>query len=372
MSSIAEQIASGDYVELSHKDAYATYFNQLGRVFTVLETWVASQLGALSPEVTVLHMYLQRIHQSTELLRLKYLHEPTHSLRLDLNESGFPHYNELLRMVGDFHSAEEHLQELPPELMAVEQTLDEIFETLERPTTGLQLLGRRHYLNRLLTADFMGPFRFGGVKKTKLNHGTSSCITAWACYSSKDNFPYLHVLHFEHDLKADELRSGSEAYEVFKKFVEQQSAHIPPLSVLATSIDETFESIHPKVLRRVSLGPITLPVFSFDEGTLAGLLRTAGTPVDFILQLESEVIVSNRQEVLEKGGLFRAEKVREIYGIDDTDFECFDRKLSEINRYLFMPHRLWQAVEETPELLPKKFAKSQRLAFDELNQVHPV
>ncbi|MGJ8654171.1 MAG: hypothetical protein ACSHX8_12935 [Opitutaceae bacterium] len=374
MDLLAQQTASGDYVELPHKDAYATYFNLLARVFSVLETWVEGQVGKLSPELQVLQMNLHRIHQSTELLRLKYLYEPTHTLRLDLNESGFPHYNELQRMVGDYVNAEEYLRELPPAMLAIEQTLDELFDTRQRPDEGLQVLGRRHYLKALLNADFMGPFRFGGVQELKTKPGTEhrSYVASWTCYSSRDNFPYLHVLYFKQDLKGDELHSNSKLYQQFKECVEQQSGHIPSLAVLATAIDESFESIHPKVLRRVSLGPITLPIFSFDDGPLASLLKSEGKPSDFVLQIESEVIVSSRQEVREKGGLFRAQKVREIFAVDDEDFECFDRKLSEINRFLFMPHRLWQAVEVSPELLPAKFSESHRLAFDESDSVHAL
>lgn len=372
VDTISQQAASGDYVELPHKDAYATYFNQLGRVFTVLESWVEGQLGKLSPELSVLKMNLQRIHQSTELLRLKYLHEPTHSLRLDLNESGFPHFNELQRMVGDFLNAEEYLRELPPVVLAIEQTLDELFETQQKPVAGLQVMGRRHYLKRLMNADFMGPYRFGGVRVLQTDTKRRRCVAAWTCYSSRDNFPYLHIMHFDQDVEADDLKLNTPAYDAFKVCVEQQCAHIPPLVVLAAAIDESFETIHPKSLRRVALGPITLPIFSFDEGPLASLLRSAGKPSDFVLELESELIVSKKQVVREKGGLFRAEKVREIYEVDESSFECTDRKLSALNRFLFMPHRLWQAVETSPELLPEKFTDSQRLAFDESNQVHAL
>jgi hypothetical protein len=369
---ISQQVASGDYVELPHKDAYATYFNQLGRVFHVLEAWVASELGKLSPELKVLKMNLHRIHESTELLRLKYLHEPTHSLRLDLNESGFPHFNELQRMVGDYVNAQEYLAELPPVVLAIEQTLDELFKTQQKPVEGLQIMGRRQYLKRLMHSDFLGPFRFGGVHVLQTTSERRSCVAAWTCYSSRDNFPYLHIMHFDQSLKADALTPKTDGYEAFKDCVEQQSGHIPPLAVLATGLDESFETIHPKMLRRVSLGPITLPIFSFDEGPLAELLRNFGKPSDFVLQLESELIVSNRQVVREKGGLFRAQKVREIFEVDESNFECFDRKLTDVNRFLFMPHRLWQAVETDPTLLPEKFKESHRLAFDELNQVYAL
>lgn len=373
MESLEQQVASGNYVELPHKDAYATYFNQLARVFTVLESWVEARLGSESPEVEVLKNNLHRIHQSTELLRLKYLYEPTHSLRLDLSESGFPHFNELQRMVGDFVNVDEYLRELPPELLAIEQTLDELFETKKQPQEGLQLLGRRHYLERLSKADFLGPFRFGGVRlidNSRESHRVY--VASWACYSSRDNYPYLHFLQFEQGRKEEALERGTQAYMELKQFVEKQSSHIPPLAVLATAIDEEFDSLHPKMLRRVALGPIILPIFSFDEGPLAQLLRKEAKPSDFVLQMESEIIVSDRQVVREKGGLFRDDKVREIFAIDHREMECFDRKLSEIRRFIFMPHRVWQAVENTPDAIPEKFKQGDRLAFDEQNNVHSL
>ena len=373
MDLITRMTASGDYVSLPHHDAYAVCFNQIARVCSIIQKWAEPRVGSKSPEAATLKLFQHRILQSFELLRLKCLNDPEHTMKLDLNRSGFPHFNELQKLVSDRERAEEMLLELPPRTMLVEQSLDELFRRQAPPEEYLSVLGRRMYLEKLLESDFLGPYRFGGLHLIETEGDFRRYVCAWGCYAPRENLPYLHLLHFDQDKRARPLNPGAPEYEAFKEMLEREGRRVPPLAVLATAIDTAFETIHPKALRRLRIGPVLLNSFSFDEGPLADFLRFDGHPDDLIFSLESEVIVSSKQVVKEKGSLFRPDKVREIFEISDSDLECFDRKLSEIHRFLFMPHRLWQLTldRENPPWM-QGFADAYRFSFDDNNEVHEL
>ena len=184
---------------------------------------------------------------------------------------------------------------------------------------------------------------------------------------------YLHLLQFDLDYTHSPLIEDSENGQRLLRVLRRQGRRVSPLVVLATEIDECHYAIHPKVLRRIRIGPVLSSRFSFDECKLAKFLRKEGHPDDVVFSLETEVIVSTRQVVKEKGFLFLPDTLREVFEIDRDDLECFDRKLSELKRYLFMPHRLWQYTfaQKNPTWM-KEFTDSERVAFDEKGKVYEV
>lgn len=373
MDTVACMTASGDYVALPDEEHYRRYFDQTRRVCEVLQNWAESRAGKSSPEGVCLRMFNERILQSIELLRLKYLAEKRESLKLDLNESGFPHFNEIVKLENDAKNAATKLLSIPPRAMATEDALDRIFETLKIPKRELQQLGRRAYLEILAEANFMGAFSFGGIKLVKTTAKHRRYICSWACYNVEDNLIYLHLLQFDQAINTAALVEGDEVYENLLAKLRRQGRRVSPLVVLATDLDEAIPEIHPKILRRMRVGPVLSSRFSFDECELAKFLRSEGHPDDVVFSIESEVIVSSRQVVKEKGWLFLPDTLREIFEINHDDMECFDRKLSEIHRYLFMPHRLWQYTfaQKDPVWL-RNFEDSERIAFDENAHVYEV
>ena len=153
--------ASGDYVALPDEDHYRKYFDQIQQVCGILQNWADSNMGKTSPEGTCIRMFGDRILRSIELLRLKYLAEKREGLKLDLNASGFPHFNEIAKLENDAKNAVHKLQSIPPRAMATEDALDRLFETRTIPKRELNQLGRRTYLEALGESDFMGAFSFG-------------------------------------------------------------------------------------------------------------------------------------------------------------------------------------------------------------------
>ncbi len=373
MDTVARMAASGDYVALPDEEHYRIYFDQIRGVCETLQNWAESSMGKASPEGTCVRMFSDQILQSIELLRLKYLVDKRDSLKLDLNESGFPHFNEISKLENDAKNAGERLQSIPLHVMATEDALDRLFESHTVPKKELRQLGRRAYLDALADSEFMGAFSFAGIKLFGKTKEHRRYICSWACYNVEDNLIYLHLLQFDQDTRMSPLVEGEEAYEKLMKLLRRQGRRVSPLVVLATELDNAFFSLHPKVLRRMRVGPVLSSRFSFDECEMAKFLRREGHPNDVVFSLESEVIVSSHQEVKEKGWLFLPDTFRQIFKISNEDMECFDRKLSDLHRYLFMPHRLWQnTFAQDDPVWMREFKDAERIAFDEEGKVYEI
>ena len=110
--------------------------------------------------------------------------------------------------------------------------------------------------------------------------------------------------------------------------------------VLASSIDDAMDDIHPKVLKRVRVGPIVSPRFSKEDGTLLVLLKQYGKEDDLAIHIQTEIIRSAKQVV--KKGFFQSGKVREIFALPDSDAECLEKGVSALARYVIIPHSIYQ------------------------------
>lgn len=370
MDNVASLTASGDYVALPNEEHYRIYFAQIQRVCKVLESWAETKMGDDSPEAECVAAFGAKILQSIELLRLKYLAAGSETLKLDLNESGFPHFNEIVKLENDAEHAAKTLLLIPPRAMATEDALNQIFETGEVPGEHLAHLARRHFLEAFEKADFLRAFSFGEIKRLKEGKRNNAFACTWACYNPEDNLIYLHLLEFEQSVGSTPLEPGYTRYNEFLSLLQDLGNRAAPLVVLATEIDEAIDSIHPKVLRRIRVGPVLSSRFSFDDSEMARFLRSEGDPEDLIFSLESEVIVSSRQIVKERGWLFLSDTFREVFSIPIDDEECFDRRLSELHHFLFMPHRLWQTSlsSDNPPWL-EEYADAERIAYDSDGEV---
>lgn len=376
MELVSKLAASGDYVSLPRADAYATYFNQTARAFSLIQRWSHDHLEADSPDAVLLALFLDRLLRSLELMRLRYRYSRESTLHLDLNASGLPHSTEFARLEMERKTVHEWRSKLPPASLLKEKALDALFESKDLPHAELQELATLQYLDALPTAEFMGPYFFAGLRELASNGENgkrSNFVAAWACYDSEENLPAFYLLQFEYSGRARDLAEGEPLHAELLAKIERETRHQPPLAVLATGLDEAFDRVHPKMLRRLRLGPFLYPRFSYDADPLAELIRTRGRPDDLAFSVTSEVIVSTREVIKEKAGLFRPAKVREIFKIAETDLACWDRKLSALARYLFLPHHLWQILAAEKDHPANAAARPfRRLAFNDRDEVIPL
>lgn len=372
MSLTKDLAESGDFVSLPREDDYLLYFEQIKRVCAALDAWCQQQAAGGSEESKVLSLFLSRFLNSVELLRERQRFRPDKNLKIDLNESGFPHLLGLQELNADLLGSLSRLQQLPSMVNLKEDALNALFKTQAEPLDELALMAERNYLEKLREADFLSPFRFAGVQARGKQGKRRHYLCAWSCYNATDNLPYVHTMLFEQDTRETALEKKGDSYEELKSIISNEGRRVPPLAVLATAIDNQLDGIHPKILKRTRVGPLALPRFTFDQGPVALMVKGLAKPTEFSVEIATETIFASNEVIKEKGGWLRPDKVRSVFAIPENDLECFSAKVSRIHKYLLLPHHLLQHMQSSdPEAL-ELYRNHEFYAYDDHLSVYQI
>jgi len=152
-----------------------------------------------------------------------------------------------------------------------------------------------------------------------------------------------------------------------------EGSRAPDVGILALAIDDALDPIHPKIVKRLCIGPLYTPLLLAQRPTgdadapsmFATLLQQHGRrPDDFVLQLCDEIVFSKAQQVT-RSLLSPRGKVREIFAITETDPECYARRASVVHHNVVMPHDLLQHV--VPAILAgaPMLRRCRKITYDE-------
>jgi hypothetical protein len=123
-----------------------------------------------------------------------------------------------------------------------------------------------------------------------------------------------------------------------------------PLKVIASDIDEAYAWVHPKVLKRIDIGPI-LSMYDRTEDEEAKEIGRHIPEGHFVMHVTTEIVFSVRQEKRSTGFLSKKE-LREVFHVDETNKDCMERMVSEVQKYLFTTHTVLQYLnDEHKEML---------------------
>ena len=181
---------------------------------------------------------------------------------------------------------------------------------------------------------------------------------------------------FEQDESAEILEEGTSTYAEFMKTVKAFGSHVPKqINLVMSDLDRTISWIHPKMLQRWKLGPI-LSEFSTDVETKQPLLvplRQWGNLEDFILLIRVELCNSISEKQIKEGWLesVLGSKVRQIFGVNQVDPDCFASGATSINRYMILPHHVLQHLDFASEAY-EKYANHKKVPYqgDDINEIN--
>lgn len=364
-----------DFALLGNKDEYAKYFNHLALVFKLMLSAFSRKEENDSTEGGVVREFMGKLLFTIEALRLKSLYDPGHSLKIDLTESGFPNSIEITYLLNDLMTRDQALAQLPPRSILKQQMLDHIMSHKIPPPADLQwLVGKRDYLKMIDAEKLFLAFTPGKLELQSENDGSRSYRYTWGCYDLATNRPYIHILIFEQDKKEDPLEVGKTAYHQFMQTVTSEGSRVPDIGILALAIDDRVESIHPKILKRIAIGPVysrflleSSPLGDDErQKNVAPFLEKYGErDDDFVVFFRHETVFSERQVTVSRSFL-RTPRVREVFYIPQMDPECVASKASLIHRYMLMPHTMAQHLDEYAGI----FDRYKKLTFDYEGGVH--
>ena len=367
--------ANPNFATLGGRDEYRRYFDLLSTVIQRLRACYRAQDQGGTYEAGIVPGFMEKLLATIGLLRVKYTYAPadTRPLWIDLTESGFPNAMELSHMQQDLARRKERLLELAVPIALKRAVLDGLFQDLTDPPELLAQLSERSYFDLLDETKLFLPFVLGDLTLRTTDAKFRSYVVSWACYDFETNRPYVHVMTFDQDAGEEPLHAQGPGYTRFLEVLRAEGSRAPDVGILALAIDDALDPIHPKILKRLCIGPLYTPLLlaqrpagDADAPSLfATLLQQHGRrPDDFVLQLCDEIVFSKAQQV-SRSLLSPRGKVREIFAITETDPECYARRASVVHHNVVLPHDLLQHVGPAILAAAPVLRRCRKITYDE-------
>ncbi len=310
-------------------------------------------------EARVILQYLQGLAHTFTALSYKFLmanRVGDHSgqlLSIDKSDSGFPIYSEILQMATDALQADSYLLSLSSQGRLKKDMISHILAEQTHPTKLQYAMSQRIYYEHLTGANLFLPQNHpqalweGKLKKRKKNRHKDKkkqYLIHWAVYDSQSNVPTIYLMDLE-DTGKKALPLDERRWPRVQSHLLSQSMSSLKLLTIARGLDQDFDELHPKRLRRVHLGPMYSHAFTQQHGPLRDVLaEAAGQPgLDWALAWTVETLTSEKTK-REKTGIF-ASAQREVFKLDKNALSG-DDGASDIRRALILPHRAYQVLKE--------------------------
>src|SRR5690606_30923554 len=108
----------------------------------------------------------------------------------------------------------------------------------------------------------------------------------------------------------------------FDGFAEKNSAYSLSPATIAGNLDKDFDTLHPKQLRRIVLGPFYSAGITEHNSTVSGVLDTVRNPGNAWLLTWTVQEVFSKSERPERRGLWSSEPARDEFHINTDDLEA--------------------------------------------------
>lgn len=347
-----------DHKVLDDDVAARRYFAKFDRITQIL-LGVAEEMEAehsISPlDSDVLEGYVQAIAATFRALSLKYLIAGKldgigqRHLTIDLHESGFPVFQEIVTMANDSAQAQQHLDGLPDAGRLKDEMVRQIVGERTVPVKLQYAMSQRLYFEALAKGGlFFAQMHPQAQWLADVDGGRKRFLIHWAVYDSQMNVPIIYLMEVE-DSGRRALPKDESRWPSVQMHLMAQSANALKLLTIAKGFDEDFADLHPKRLRRLYLGPMYSQTFTLQTGPIREVLEGAKSPEgdDWALAWTVEELESERVEH-EKGWF--SDTQREVFKLDPFAARGVDTGATRVTRSLILPQRPFQVLaEKDPE-----------------------
>lgn len=387
---IERLIASGlvdkyDFATLQGDDEYTRYFQLLSRVFTRLSTFYRAQTEFNDVETNEIEGYLARYLATIEMLRIKYAYPgaTARPLWIDLSESGFPNFMEFRNLETDLEIRKERLRLLPPAALLKGKILDHLMIEHVDPLGIVSTYAEFLYFNMLAPERVFLPFVPGAILPCIAKARTY--LVSWGSVDVTTNRPFVTFMQFEQDADEPPLEEEGVHRTQFMECIRAEGSGgsgVSPLRVSAAAIDQAMETIHPKIVKRICLGPLYTPLLLERVGgenpdAHAQILKTLFARYrqgeeDFILFFTHELLFSRRQYT--KRGLMGGRgRTYEIFDVPEANALCYERQASIVLESVMLPHHLLQNISEDDiRTIPELGKRTRKVAYNEKGAVYEI
>ena len=302
-------------------------------------------------EARILGRYLTALTGTFRALSYKYLmtgrSEGSASLTFDRHESGFPVAQELMMMALDAAQVQKHLGGTASTAELKDRMVRQILRDLTVPVQLQFALAQRLYYEALaLAVDQAGgifwPKNDPDVQFIRELPGRRHFLLHWAVYDTQLNLPVVYLMDVE-DSGKKPLPRDDRRWPMVQAHLMAQSAMGLKLLTIAQGFDKDFSGLHPKRLRRMTLGPMYSHDFTLQSGPISQVLSDAKAADgdDWALVWTVEDLLSEREEEVKEGWFSSAE--RQVFKLDAF---ALDSGLSRMDRMVILPERPYQVLAE--------------------------
>ncbi len=343
-----------DHAELYDTLVARRYFAKFDRITGHLAR-VAAEMeseGRLTRiEARILAGHLAALGRSFRALSFKYLmtgrvEGPLPGrLTFDRHESGFPVAQELMVMANDALMAERHLAGMASEAELKDRMIRTIVGDLIIPTQLQFALSQRLYYEALLQGDLFWPRNDPQAQWLGESLGRRNWLISWSVYDTQVNLPVVYLFEVQ-DSGRNALPKDDRRWPAVQAHLMAQSLAGLKLLTIAQGFDTDFDTLHPKRLRRIHLGPMYSHAFTLQSGPISEVLAEATGPEgeDWALVWTVEELLAERSETVKTGWFSSRE--RAIFTLDPFAGRGAETGATRTERMVILPERPFQVLAE--------------------------
>lgn len=335
---------------LTEEDSYKKYFLYLENI---LEKVIDAEIDLPwdKDEKALLQNFLRRFLNSVECLKMKYLFDSERKMKIDQSDSSFPYNLELRYLLADTEHAAERLEQIRPHEALLKDLVEWIYIHKKTPVDiQYELAMRLYYENLQKTDELFFGFTRGHISQISdaVSGNRYTFIYEWGTYEASINVPVLYQLQFETDMDAKDVHpSNKEWFRELRSSIEKATNIFLPLEEIAMTLDQACNTIYPKQLKRIIVGPLK-GRYSRDDDPVSELLRQLGEPDAFALEVQRECIKSSGEK---KKKLVSTKNFYQVFEVSHLSDETLLRKVTDYNALLFIPHAFGQQLLNAPATL---------------------
>jgi hypothetical protein len=262
---------------------------------------------------------------------------------------------ELMTMALDAAQVEKHLGGMASEAELKDRMVRQIVRDLSAPTALQFALSQRLFYEALAAGGLFWARNDPDAQFIEAVKDRRHFLIHWAVWDTQTNLPVVYLFDVQ-DSGKKPLPNDDRRWPLVQQSLMAQSLGGLKLLTMAQGFDKDFEALHPKRLRRITLGPMHSHDFTLQSGPISDVLKAANAPDgnDWALVWTVEDIISDREEDVKDGWFSTAN--RQIWKLDPV--HGIDTGTSSTERMVILPEQVFQAMVEVnaPGLRPyRKF-----------------
>ncbi len=352
----------------SKSETVARYFEAIDSALYGLDVYLREEDSPLyQHELTgkILAGYILRLRHSFEAWSNRVAF--AERFRINQAESGYPVFQNVLDLDEDAKNAERRLAEMPDGAELRQEMIDYILLKKKFPAPMKKALAELLYLEEVMEGDVFQPLVLPETMKVSLNpkNGRPYYVTHWGSFDGTANLPLVYVAVLEDSSSAmkkllldrkGELKDdldipfpvggllNPDLAHRFDDFAEKNSSYSLTLTTIANNMDDDFEELHPKQLKRIVMGPFYSAGVTSHGRVVEKILDTVRRPENAWMLTWTVQEVYSLSETPAHRGLWSSTPAKQTYHIDTDDLEATRQGVSAYEKHALIPHEAYQAI----------------------------